>query len=81
MNQYKDKIGVDHIIEPCPSPAGVNHYELVSKIWKMHRSGFSSPTGLTIMNVVNYDYWTHMFVFPSPTGVNHYESRMPFSYA
>ena len=25
------------------------------------------------MNVVNYDYWTHMFVFPSPTGVNHYE--------
>lgn len=27
MNQYKDKIGVDHTIEPYPSPAGVTYYE------------------------------------------------------
>ena len=58
------------------SPTGVNHYESYQvKLVGASFGVFVPNRGLTIMNVVNYDYWTHMFVFPSPTGVNHYECK------
>ncbi len=56
------------------SPTGVNHYESYQvKLVGASFGVFVPNRGLTIMNVVNYDYWTHMFVFPSPTRVTHYE--------
>ena len=52
MNQYKDKIGVDHTIEPCPSPAGVTYYEYTSQkiSEETARIGFRPQQGLLIMN-------------------------------
>ena len=56
------------------SPTGVHHYESYQvKLVGASFGVFVPNRGLTIMNVVNYDYWTHMFVFPSPTRVTHYE--------